>query len=76
MKTQIKSHGDGVTDFYDKNIPKADSNHTCLTVISLDSSLKNDENYCPQVFLKRMWVYWEKIFRQISDNLSYFSSFD
>ena len=53
MKTQIKSHGDGVTDFYDKNIPKADSNHTCLTVISLDSSLKIDENYCPQVFLKR-----------------------
>ena len=53
MKTQIKSHSDEVTDFYDKNIPKADSNHTCLTVISLDSSLKIDENYCPQVFLKR-----------------------
>ena len=33
MKTKIKSHGDGVTDFYDKKVPKVDSNHT-LAVIS------------------------------------------
>ena len=24
LKTQIKSHGDEVTDFYDKSIPKVD----------------------------------------------------
>ena len=29
-----------------------DSNHTCLAGISLDSALKKDENYNPQVFLK------------------------
>ena len=29
-------------DFYDKEIPKLDSNHTCLAVISLDSALKKD----------------------------------
>ena len=29
-----------------------DSNHTGLVVISLDSALKKDENYYPQVFLK------------------------
>ena len=52
MKTKIKTHGDEVTDFYDKEIPKMDSNHICLAVISLDSSLKTDENYYPQVFLK------------------------
>ena len=52
MKTKIKSHGDEVTDFYDKKIPKVDSNHTCLAVISLDPALKKDEIYCPQVFLK------------------------
>ena len=52
MKTKIKSHGDEVTDFYDKKIPKVDSNHTCLTVISLGFALKNDENYYQQVFLK------------------------
>ena len=44
LKIKIKSHGDEVTDFYDKEIPKVDSNHTCLAVISLDSALKKDEN--------------------------------
>ena len=52
LKTRIKSYGDDVTDFYDKEIPKVDSNHTCLAVISLDSALKKEENYYPQVFLK------------------------
>ena len=52
MKTKIKFHGDEVTDFYDKKIPKVDSNHTCLAVINLDSALKKDEDYHPQVFWK------------------------
>ena len=30
----IKSHDDEVTYFCDKEIPKADSNHTCLEVTS------------------------------------------
>ena len=51
LKT-IESHGHEVTDFYDKKIPKLDSNHTCLAVMSLDSALKKDDNYYPQVFLK------------------------
>ena len=41
-----------ISDFNDKIIHKVDSNHTCLAVISLDSALKKDENYDPQVFLK------------------------
>ena len=40
LKTKIKSYGDDVTDFYDKEFPKVNSNHTCLAVISLDSALK------------------------------------
>ena len=52
LKTKIKSHDDEVTDFYDKEITKADSNHTCLAVINLDSALKKDDNYYPQGFLK------------------------
>ena len=48
----MKSHGDEVTNFYDKEIPKVDSNHTCSAVISLDSALEKNENYYPQVFLK------------------------
>ena len=39
LKTKIKSHGDEVTDFHDKNIPKLGSNHTWLAVISLNSAL-------------------------------------
>ena len=50
FKTKIKSHDDKVTDFYDKEIPKVDSNHTCLAVINLESSVNKDGNYYPQVF--------------------------
>ena len=44
LKTKIKSYDDEVTDFYDKNIPKVDSNQTCLTVISLDSAVEKKKN--------------------------------
>ena len=74
MKTKIKSHGNEVTDFYDKEIPKIDSNHTCLAVISLDSAFRKDENYYPQVFLKECKYIEKKVVRHIHDNLSDFSS--
>ena len=32
LKTKIKSHGNEVTGFCDKEIPKMVSNHTCLAV--------------------------------------------
>ena len=40
LKAKIKSHGDEVTDFYDKEISKLGSNYTCLVVISFDSEKK------------------------------------
>ena len=52
FKTKTKFHGNEVTDFYDKKIPKLDSNHTRLALISLDSALKKNGNYYLQVFLK------------------------
>ena len=51
LKNKIKSYSDEVTDFYNKEIPKVDSNHTCLAVISLNSALNKDENYYLKVFL-------------------------
>ena len=45
-----------------------DSNHTSLALSCLDSALKKDGNYYPQVFLK--------VIRHIHNNLSYFSSSD
>ena len=52
LKTNTKSFSNKATDFDDKEILKVGSNHTSLVVISLDSTLKKDENYYPQVFLK------------------------
>ena len=46
FKTNIKSYGHEVTDFYNEEIPKVGSNHNCLAVITIDSALKKDENYC------------------------------
>ena len=50
----MKSHSDEVTDFYNKEIPKVDCNHTYVAVITLDSALKKDENCYPQLFFKRV----------------------
>ena len=74
MKTKIKSHGYEITDFFDKKIPKVESNRTCLAVICLDSALKKDDNYYPQVFLKECKYIEKKVIRHINDNLSDFSS--
>ena len=52
MKAKLISHAHEVTDFYDKESPKVDSNHTCLAVISLGSVLNKNGNYCRRVFLK------------------------
>ena len=52
LKAKIKVHGDELTDFYDKEIPKIDSNHNCLAIISLGSAFKKDDNYYSQLFLK------------------------
>ena len=76
LKTKIKSHWNGVTGFYDTKIAKIDSNNTCLAEISLDSSLKKDENYYLQVFLKECKYIEKKVMRHINDHLSDFSSFD
>ena len=48
----MKFYGNEVTDFYDKEISKAHSNHTCSAGINLGSALTKDENYQMQVFLK------------------------
>ena len=68
MKTKTKSHGDEFTGFCDKQIPKADSNHTFLAVISLDYALKKDNNYYLQVSLKEFKYIEKKIVRHIIED--------
>ena len=74
MNTKRKSHSGEATDLYDKEIPKVDSNHTCLAAISFDSALKKDESYYPQVFSKECKSIGKKLVRHIHDNLRDFSS--
>ena len=74
LKTKIKSHGNEVTDFYDKKIPKLDSNHTCLAVITLRSAVNKDDDYYLQVFLKECKCIEKKVVMHIIDDLE--SSFD
>ena len=46
-----------------------DSNHTYLAVISLDSALRKDENYYPQVFLKEFKYIEKGVLRHIINDL-------
>ena len=69
LETKIKFHGNEFTDFYDEEIPKAYSNHTCLAVISLDSALNKDGNYYPQVFSGECKYIKKKVIRHINDDL-------
>ena len=72
MKIKIKSHGDECSGFYNKKIPKLDSNHTCLTVICFDYAHKKNEGYYLQLLLKECKYIEEKVIRHIHDNLSNF----
>ena len=69
MKIKIKSFGDEATNFFNKEIRKVDSNHTCLAVISLDSALKKNENYHLQLFSKVCKHIEKKVIRHNTDDL-------
>ena len=70
LKTKIRSHGNEVTEFYNKKVPKSDFNYTCSAVISLDSVNKKDDNCYLQVFLKECKYIEKKVVRHIHNNLS------
>ena len=40
------------TDFYHTDVSKVVSDYTCLAVLLVDSALKKNENYYPQMFLR------------------------
>ena len=52
-----------------QKISNLDYSHTCLAAISLDSTLKIDENYYPQVFLKECKYIEKKVVRYLIDDL-------
>ena len=60
MKTKIKSHGDEVTNFYNKKFPKVDFNNNFFAVISLDSALKKKKRIIIPKWLLKSLKYIEK----------------
>ena len=66
--SENKPYGDESTNIHDKELPKVDSNYTCLAVISFDSVFKMDafKNYYRQLKklsalkIKNKWsgFYW------------------
>ena len=58
----MRSYCDGATDFRAREIPKAEFNYICCSVILIDSVLKKDKNYYPQVLSKEYkYIQKEKI---------------
>ena len=68
LKTKIKFYVDEVTNIYDKEISKADSNHTCLTVIGLDYAPKKMKTIISKYFQKSVKTL-KKGIRHILDHL-------
>ena len=74
LKTKIKSSNDETTYFHNKEMPKARSNYICLAVTKVDSTLKKDENYYPQGFLKEYQYIEKEVIRHITEDIWIFSS--
>ena len=72
LKPKVKSYDVVATDFYDKVIPKAGSDCICLAVITINSTLKKDENYYLQVLLRE--CKYIEVTRHITEDIEVFSS--
>ena len=53
IKTKVREY-DGVirTHFLDNSVPKGDMHYTCIACITIDSVMKIDKKYFPQVYLE------------------------
>ena len=74
--TKKRFDRESVYIIHDKEIIKVGFNHTCVSVISLDSILKKDKNSYPQVFLKECKYIKKIAIRHITDDLGNCSDSD
>ena len=74
MKTKVKSYGDKAAGYHGKEIPKTGSDCTCLAVITIDSALKEDENYYPQSLLKECKYKEKELISNIVKDIESFPS--
>ena len=62
LKTKIKIYADSiVTNFHNKKISKEKLPCKCLSIIILDSVIKANKKYYPQIFLEECKYMQEKI---------------
>ena len=72
IKTKIKSYKDKVnTNFQGKKAPKENSSYKCLSIIILDSIIKVNKKYYPQILLEecKYEVKSKKVENLINDDL-------
>ena len=72
IKTKIKSYKDKInTNFEGKKGPKENSSHKCLLIITLESIIKANKKYYPQILLDecRYEVKNKKVGNLINDDL-------
>ena len=62
---KIMNKSDEITNFYEKDIPKMDSSHTCLAVSSSNFVLNKNENYFLHRFLKYCTYIKKKLIRNV-----------
>ena len=53
IKTEIKIYGDRVNiNFQGKKAPKENASYKCFSLIKLDSVIRVNKKYCPQILLE------------------------
>ena len=73
----MKPYGDKInTDFQSKKIPKGNGTHKCLSLIMLDSVLRGNKKYYPEILLEECKYENKnnKMENVINDNLNPISS--
>ena len=77
IKTKVKMYDNKVnTNFQGKETPKGDYSYKCLSLIMLDSVVKVEKKYYPQVFLEECKYVKRrnKMFNYINDDMEITSS--
>ena len=61
IKTKIKIYAKNtITNFYNKKIPKEKAPCKCLSIIMIDSVIKGNKKYSPQILLEECKYIQEK----------------
>ena len=70
IKTKIKTVKDSIiTNLHNKKVPEEKIPYKCLSIIALDSVIKTDNKYHPQIFLEQCVYKQQKQKNYITEEL-------